>query len=127
MISDTNPWAVAAKRVATLARPDPSRAGPPAPDVLADALRVLVWLAGERAAPPHGVRAGPHGTITLSWRQGAAGVEVEVLSAGRLRWSADAGDEPARTGRRLDKAAADLLRSLIPLTRPFHPPRDSGR
>jgi hypothetical protein len=127
MISDTNPWAVVAKRVAALVRPDPGRAKPPAPEVVADALRVLVWLAGERAAPPHAVRADPHGTITLSWRQGAGGFEVEVLSAGRLRWAAEAGDEPTRTGRRLDKAAADLLRSLIPMARPFHPPRDPGR
>jgi hypothetical protein len=127
MISDTNPWAVAAKRVAALTRPDRDRAAPPPPDVVADALRVLVWLAGERAAPPHVVRAGPHGTISLSWRQGASGFEVEVLSAGRLRWAADAGDEATRTGRRLDKAAADLLRSLIPITRPFHPPRDPVR
>ena len=127
MISDTNPWAVAAKRVAALGRPDPGRVAPPAPDVIADSLRVLVWLAGERAAPPHMVRAGAHGTVYLGWRQGSSGFEVEVTAAGRLRWAADAGDEGTRTGRRLDKAAADLLRSLIPISRPFHPPRDSGR
>jgi hypothetical protein len=127
MISDTNPWAVAAKRVAALGRSDLVRSAPPAPDVIADALRVLVWLAGERAAPPHVVRAGPHGTVCLGWRQGSSGFEVEVLATGRLRWAADAGDEATRTGRRLDKAAADLLRSLIPLSRPFHPPRDAGR
>ena len=127
MISDTNPWAVAAKRVAALARSNLGRAGSPGADVIADALRVLVWLAGERAAPPHLVRAGPNGTIYLGWRQGSDGFEVEVLAAGRLRWAADTGDEATRTGRRLDKAAADLLRSLIPMSRPFHPPRDSGR
>ncbi|MBO0700340.1 MAG: hypothetical protein J2P46_18220 [Zavarzinella sp.] len=118
---------MAAKRVAALARPDRDRSVTPAPDVVADALRVLVWLAGERAAPPHVVRAGPQGTISLSWRQGASGFEVEVLAAGRLRWAADAGEDPTRTGRRLDRAAADLLRSLIPITRPFHPPRDAVR
>jgi hypothetical protein len=126
MISDTNPWAVAAKRVAALARPDRDRSAP-APDVIADALRILVWLAGERAAPPHAVRPGPHGTINLSWRQGAGGFEVEVLGAGRLRWAADGGEEETRTGRRLDRPAADLLRSLIPMSRPFHPPRDAAR
>jgi hypothetical protein len=125
MIVDTNPWAVAAKRVAALARPD--REAAPPPDVIADALRVLVWLAGERAAPPHAVRAGPRGTVTLTWRQGAGGFEVEVLGAGRVHWAADGGDGASRTGRRLDRAAADLLRSLIPLARPFHPPRDPGR
>jgi hypothetical protein len=127
MISDTNPWAVAAKRVAALGRADSARSATPGPDVVADALRVLVWLAGERAAPPHVVRAGPTGTIYLGWRQGSSGFEVEVLAAGRLRWSGDTGDEATRTGRRLDKPAADLLRSLIPMSRPFHPPRETGR
>jgi len=127
MISDTNPWAVAAKRVAALGRADSARSTTPGPDLIADALRVLVWLAGERAAPPHVVRAGPAGTIYLGWRQGSGGFEVEVLAAGRLRWSADAGEESTRTGRRLDKPAADMLRSLIPLSRPFHPPREASR
>jgi hypothetical protein len=124
MIADTNPWAVAAKRVAALARPDSARPSPPTPDLVVEALRVLVWLAGERAAPPHQVRAGPHGTIVFGWRQESDGFQVEVLAAGRLRWAAESGDEPAETGRKLDKTAADLLRSLIPLARRFQPPRD---
>jgi hypothetical protein len=126
MISETNPWAVAAKRVVALGRAD--RDGATAgPDVVTDALRILVWLAGERAAPPHAVRTGPLGTVNLTWQQGSGSFEVEVLGAGRLRWAADAAEEPTRTGRRLDRAAADLLRSLIPLSRPFHPPRESAK
>ena len=124
MIADTNPWAVAAKRVAALSRPDLSRTVPVGPDLLAEALRVLVWLAGERAAPPHHVRAGPHGTVLFSWRQGSDGFRVEVLAAGRLHWAAESGDGTGPTGRRLDRAAADLLRSLIPMTRRFQPPRE---
>jgi hypothetical protein len=126
MIADTNPWALVARRVAALARHDAGKPLPPAPDVIADALRVLVWLAGERATPPHQVRAGPHGTVTFSWRQESDGFQVEVMAAGRLRWTAETADEAGPTGRKLDKTAADLLRSLIPLARRYQPPRDGS-
>jgi hypothetical protein len=124
MIADTNPWAVAAKRVAALPRPDPTRNPPVGPDLVADALRVLVWLAGERAVPPHQVRPGPHGTIVFSWRQGSDGFRVEVLAPGRLHWVAESTEGPGPSGRKLDRTAADLLRSLIPMSRRFQPPRE---
>jgi hypothetical protein len=123
MIADTNPWAVAARRVAALGRSESSRTAPTA-EVVVEALRVLVWLAGERAAPPHQVRAGASGSVVLSWRQDSDGFQVEVLGPGRLRWLAETGEESGPVGRKLDKIAADLLRSLIPMARRFQPPKE---
>jgi hypothetical protein len=95
--------------------------------VVADALRVLVWLAGERTVPPHTVEAGPSGTVTFAWQQGDDGFEVRLLSPGRIRWRASSGKGPNRAGRQLDRDAADLLRSLIPLARSGRSPRPPGR
>src|SRR5687768_6331055 len=123
MIADTNPWAVAARRVAALGRAESSRVTPTA-DIVIESLRVLVWLAGERAAPPHQVRAGAGGSVVLTWRQEPDGFQVEVLGPGRIKWLADTGDESGPAGRKLDKIAADLLRSLIPMSRRFQPPKE---
>jgi hypothetical protein len=127
MIADTNPWAAAARQVAALAH---RRAGsdrtPVNPDLIADAMWVLVWLAGERVAPPHQILAGGDGTIQMEWNQGHDGFEVRVLAPGRLSWRANGESDGARrTGRKLDRDAAGLLRSLIPLTRPFRGERGS--
>jgi len=127
MIADTNPWAAAARQVATLARRAADADAPVAAEILADALRVLVWLAGERVTPPHSVVRGTTGTVHFHWHQGKAGFEVRVLAPGRLSWRADgvADDDTKHTGRKLDREAAGLLRSLIPLARPYRPARDS--
>jgi hypothetical protein len=128
MISDTNPWAAAARQVARLG----NRAAPDAPlvppDVVSDALCVLVWLAGERVAPPHQVTHGAGGVVHFHWHQGRAGFELRVLAPGRLSWRAEGlgDDAPRRGGRKLDSEAAALLRSMIPLTRPFRPQRDQS-
>lgn len=121
MISDTNPWAAAARQVAALSR---VHADAPTADLVVEALRVLVWLAGERAVPPHSVDAGPVGTITLAWRQGDDEFEVRLLAPGRLRWRSNSSKGPNRSGRQLDREASDLLKSVIPLARPFRGPRD---
>ena len=127
MIADTNPWAAAARQVAALGHRRAGSADPPVnPEVIADALWALVWLAGERVAPPHQILAAAEGSVHFHWHNGQDGFEVRVVAPGRLSWRAAGGtDDGKQAGRKLDRDAAGLLRSLIPLTRPYRGERSS--
>src|SRR5262249_18442070 len=86
-------------------------------DLLVEALRVLLWLCSEQAPVPHSVEAAPRGTVLFRWHQAGSVVEVEVLGPGRCAWRAAPVGEPALAGSRLDREAARVIRSLIPLSR----------
>jgi hypothetical protein len=117
MIADTNRWAAVARRVAGLDGRGAGGSGGPGPATVTAALRALVWLAGERVAVPQGAGAGRGHTIVLTWGQDGSRFRVEILDAGRLVWQAEDADGAGWSGSRLNRQAADLLRSLIPLAR----------
>jgi hypothetical protein len=129
MIVVTNPWAASARQLAALAHRAVDSEPPVEPAVLADAMRVLVWLAGERVAPPHRLGRGAGGVVHFHWSQGRSGFEIRVVAEGRLDWRAHGlADDGVRTaGRKLDREASSLLRSLIPISRPFRPSRDGDQ
>lgn len=113
MTDDANPWARCAAHVAALRAPAQAEAA---------AFRALVWLAGERAAVPHVVRLGPRRAILFRWDQGEHWFEVAVTGAGRARWRAGAESGGGPGGQRLDRAAAEALRTAIPFAGRFPDP-----
>src|SRR5262245_16196191 len=112
---ETNPWTSCAQQLSELGLLG-RRTGPTA-DLLVEALRVLLWLCSEHAPVPHSFAAGPRGAVLFRWHQAGAIAEVEVLGPGRCAWRAAPVGEPALAGSRLDREAARVIRSLIPLSR----------
>jgi hypothetical protein len=112
---ETNPWTSCAQQLSELGLLG-RRTGPTS-DLLVEALRVLLWLCSEQAPVPHSVEASPRGTVQFRWHQAGAVVEVEVIGPGRCTWRATPVGEPALAGGRLDREAARVIRSLIPLSR----------
>src|SRR5262245_52486815 len=112
---ETNPWTSCAQHLSELGLLG-RRTGPTS-DLLVEALQVLLWLCSEQAPVPHSVVAGPRGTVQFRWQQAGAVVEVEVLAPGRSAWRATPVGERAAAGARLDREAARVIRSLIPLSR----------
>jgi hypothetical protein len=107
---DTNPWAECASRVTALRPPALAQCA---------AFRALVWLAGERAAVPHDVRLGRRRAVLFRWDQGGHWFEVSVTVTGKARWRAGAAGGAGPGGQRLDRSAAEALRTAIPFSGRF--------
>ncbi|HKB01524.1 MAG TPA: hypothetical protein VKD90_04850 [Gemmataceae bacterium] len=117
MIADTNKWAAMAKRVTALGGWDRGRRWGADPGAVRYALRVLIWLAGERTTIPRLASARAAGTILLGWAHDGGRFEVEVFGDGQLRWQAEDADGSGWSGKRLSGQAAELLKSHFPLAR----------
>src|SRR5262249_10437561 len=118
---ETNLWTSCAQQLSELGLFGHRTSSPS--DLLVEALRVRLWLCSEQAPVPPSVEAAPRGTVLFRWHQAGSVVEVEVLGPGRCAWRAAPVGEPALAGSRLDREAARVIRSLLPLSRP--PPRSA--
>jgi len=110
---EPNAWMRCAQKVSELGLA--GAAGPTA-DLLVEALRLLLWLCAERAPVPHSVLLGPKKSVVFGWQQGGAVVELHAITPGRSVWRTANGANHFSQSDRLDSTAAEVLRSLIPLT-----------
>ena len=114
MTAPQNAWMRASEELADLRRHHSDGTPVPSNELLVEALRLLLWLCSERAAPPHRIAPGPRGSVQFRWDQGGSWFEIEATAPGRSTWNAMGPDGAIQSGK-VDQKAAETLQSLIPI------------